>query len=118
MGRHSIGNFFKHLGSDIKHAMPDIIKTVSAVSAVLPTSAMVKVLTNPNVDKMIGDLGGKAIDGIGKGISGAEHLAEKGIGGAEHLIGDGIHAVGDFSKGLMMPLIGVGAIVLLIMLKK
>ena len=66
MGRHSIGNFFKHLGSDIKHAAPDILKTVSTIAALSPTSAMVKVLTNPNVDKMIGQLGSKAIDGIGK----------------------------------------------------
>ena len=67
---------------------------------------------------MIGQLGGKAIDDIGKSVSGIEHLAEKGIGSAEHLIGDGIHAVGDVGKGLMMSLVAVGAIVLLIVLKK
>ena len=41
MGRHSIGNFFKHLGADIKHAAPDILKTVSTIAALSPTSANV-----------------------------------------------------------------------------
>ena len=87
MGRHSIGNFFKHLGSDIKHAGPDILHTVMPLS-------------DPKVQKM-----------VEKGVVGAEKLVEK-------VINKGTHLFGDLTKGLMMPLMIGGAVVLLIILKK
>ena len=113
MGRHhhSFLDSLKDFGHQVQHSAPDILKVVTVASKFTPASVIVGVLTNPAIDKAIGSIGNTVIKDVEKAAVGAEHLAGSAYKEVKS-VGSGL------LNGLMMPLMAVGAIVVIMMLKK